>query len=408
MSRRAMALGLVGCVILGAGTCLLAYRVAPGEKSQTKTPSEPVRTLAPPPTLASETKTGPSEVKAFCGACHPIPTPDSFPREAWPQEVSRGFRFYEQSNLHLEVPSQTGVTRYFQNLAPAVLPPLRQFKDATPLTSGTWRRMELAEENSSADPPSVANVRFVHLLDDRRLDILVCEMGRGQVYLLRPYEKSLRYELIGDNLGHPAHAEVVDLDGDGHRDLLVADLGSYLPTDARNGSVLWLRGNGTGTFTTIPLALDLGRVADVRAADFDGDGDQDLVVAVFGWHKAGEILTMENRSSRTNPAQPEFVTTTIDPRHGAIQVPVADLNGDGRPDFVAVFGQEHETVDAFLNEGSGRFARKTIFQAPHPAFGSSGIELVDLDRDGDLDVLLTNGDVMDAPLLRPDQGVPPA
>ena len=140
-------------------------------------------------------------------------------------------------------------------------------------------------------------------------------------------------------------------------------------------------------------------------ADFDGDGDQDLVVAVFGWHKAGEVLIMENRSSRTNPAQPEFVTTTIDLRHGAIHVPVADLNGDGRPDFVAVFGQEHETVDAFLNEGSGRFARKSVFQAPHPAFGSSGIELVDLDRDGDLDVLLTNGDVMDAPLLRPDQGV---
>jgi len=95
----------------------------------------------------------------------------------------------------------------------------------------------------------------------------------------------------------------------------------------------------------------------------------------------------------------------LDERHGAIHVPVADLNGDGRPDFVALISQEHETVVAFLNEGQGKFRKETVYTAPHPAYGSSGIELVDLNGDGRLDVLYTNGDALDDNVLKPYHGV---
>jgi hypothetical protein len=96
----------------------------------------------------------------------------------------------------------------------------------------------------------------------------------------------------------------------------------------------------------------------------------------------------------------------VEARHGSIHVPVVDLNQDGRPDFVALISQEHETVVAYINQGGGSFEAKTIFTAPHPSYGSSGIEVVDLDGDGDRDVLLTNGDVLDRPyLLKPYHGV---
>src|SRR5579859_2502139 len=100
-----------------------------------------------------------------------------------------------------------------------------------------------------------------------------------------------------------------------------------------------------------------------------------------------------------------FVATVFDPRHGAIHVPIADLNHDGRPDFVALISQEFETVVAFLNTGPGKFEPHVTHAAPHPAFGSSGIQLVDLDQDGDLDVLYSNGDVLDSNLLRPYHGI---
>ena len=84
---------------------------------------------------------------------------------------------------------------------------------------------------------------------------------------------------------------------------------------------------------------------------------------------------------------------------------MTDLNGDGRPDIVVLFAQEHETVAALINTGAGTFRTETIFAAPHPNWGSSGIELVDLDKDGDLDVLHTHGDTFDDFVLKPYHGV---
>jgi len=59
-----------------------------------------------------------------------------------------------------------------------------------------------------------------------------------------------------------------------------------------------------------------------------------------------------------------------------------DLNRDGHMDFVTLLAQEHETVLAYINKGTKDFTfeQKVIYAAPHPNWGSSGIELVDLER----------------------------
>ena len=82
-----------------------------------------------------------------------------------------------------------------------------------------------------------------------------------------------------------------------------------------------------------------------------------------------------------------------------------DINGDKRPDAVTLFAQEHETVVAFLNQGGMRFDPQTIYEAPHPNWGSSGIQVVDLDKDGDLDVLMTHGDTFDDDILKAFHGI---
>ena len=60
---------------------------------------------------------------------------------------------------------------------------------------------------------------------------------------------------------------------------------------------------------------------------------------------------------------------------------------------------------AFLNRGAGRFEKKTVFAARTPAWGSTGIDLVDFDGDGDLDVLMTNGATLDDATVKPWHGV---
>ncbi len=202
------------------------------------------------------------------------------------------------------------------------------------------------------------------------------------------------------NVGNPAHAEPTDLDQDGQEDVVIADLGSFLPEDHNRGRVLWLHRSGPDEkWEVVELATGLGRVADVQPGDFDGDGDIDLVVAEFGWLKTGHVLLLVNQGRDED--QPRFETTIVDPRHGAIHVPVIDLNKDGRLDFVALISQEHETINAYLNQGDGTFRSEVLFEANDPSFGSSGIQLVDLDGDDDTNILYTNGDMLDSFYLKP-------
>jgi hypothetical protein len=347
--------------------------------------------------MATHPAASAEQIVDFCSKCHAFPPVDSFPRSAWKGEVDKAYQIIAQSALHsTPVPIQD-VLAYYEARAPLEFSLPAITHATTPLSVRFQQtRYPLLAENPI---PAVSNVNLVHLYDERRLDILACDMRAGVVSVLRPYRPSPRWQLLG-KVPHPAHAEVVDLDGDGIKDTLVADLGSFAPADHSAGSVVWLRGQRDGSFTPIPLLEGVGRVADVQAADFRGTGKLDLVVAEFGWLRTGKILYLENQT--TDWSHPVFVPHVVDDRHGGIHVPVVDLNHDGKPDFVALISQEHEAIVAFLNQGNGKFEKKTIYTAPHPAWGSSGIQLVDLNGDGNIDVLYTNGDVMDPPyLLKP-------
>jgi hypothetical protein len=357
--------------------------------------------VSKPAAQGLEAEASREEVERTCGTCHAYPPPELFPKNLWPSEVARGFRFLEKGSVPSGTPSVGSVLAYYVRRAPAQLPVLEPpISTAAAPVRFERKGYQAARERLA---PAIAYVQFVHLSDKTKLDVLACDLANSKVFLLEPYRPAPELRVVTDVIRCPAHAEVIDLDRDGVNDLVIADLGSETSTDERLGGVFWLKGRPDGSYKPLILANGLGRVADVQAADFDGDGDLDLIVAEFGFLATGGILLLENRT--TDPDRPNFVPTTVDPRHGPIHVPVADLNGDGRPDFVALISQEHETVVAFLNTGKGRFRPEVIYTAPHPAFGSSGIQLVDLDGDGDLDVLYTNGDSMDSQMLRPYHGV---
>ncbi len=167
--------------------------------------------------------------------------------------------------------------------------------------------------------------------------------------------------------------------------------------------MIWLRGRGGGKFSAFWLD-GWPRVTSVDAADFNGDGKNDLAVAAFGWRKTGRSPSSRTRTA--GAAQPDFTTHTIDPRTGSIDIVPVDLNRDGKMDFITLLAQEHETVVAYLNKGeTSRSSRSVIYAAPHPNWGSSGIQVADLDGDGDIDVLLTHGDTFDDGIVKPYHGI---
>jgi hypothetical protein len=357
-----------------------------------------VPAVSPRPAEASS-----QEVHDFCGACHAYPPPETFPREHWRKEIRRAYDFFRDSALQRNFPPLESVALYYENRAPQSLPPLKFDAPAPPL-SLRWQPSGYRYEDKSPYP-GVTNVNLGSLRDPtkRKLDIIVCDSRLDKVLALQPYTEPPEWHVLGE-VPAPAHAEVVDLDGDGINDVLVASLGSFAATNDRVGSVVWLKGGQGGTFTAFTLLEGVGRVADVQAADFRKVGKKDLVVAVFGWQQTGAILYLENRTTDWN--RPLFVPRVLEDRPGGIHVAVGDINNDGLDDCVALLGQEHETILAFVNEGQGRFRREVIYTGPHPAYGSSGIQLVDLNGDRKLDVLYTNGDILDPPyVLKPYHGV---
>jgi hypothetical protein len=297
-------------------------------------------------------------------------------------------------------PDWLRILRYYESHAPDALPEPEPWP---PITASKVRltRHALAPP-VAGDMPAIANIRFLDVDDDAAIEIVASDMRTGEVLKIDPRGK-LGVKTLA-TLRHPAHIEMADLDEDGRQDLLVADLGSLLPADHDNGALYWLQQQRNGRFEATAIADRLARLADARVADFDADGDLDIILAVFGWRLTGQVMLLENQTK--DWAAPSFVRKTLDPRTGGIHVPITDLDENGRPDFVALLAQEHESVVAFLKTPTSLdFEAETIYTAPHPNWGSSGIEVIDLDKDNDLDVLLTHGDTFDDLIVKPYHGI---
>jgi hypothetical protein len=218
------------------------------------------------------------------------------------------------------------------------------------------------------------------------MDVIACEAQEGKVLWLRQVTRGHFEEIVlADHLPAPVHAEVADVNGTGHHDILVSCMGAVFPNNDKIGSIVILENDGQQHFTPHVILENVARVTDVRAADFNGDGRLDLIVAQFGYDQ-GEIRLME-RVGRW-----EFKSSILLNLPGTINVLAADFNGDGKEDFAALVSQQYEEIFLFENEGAGTFTKKIISGSTNEDFASSNISLCDLNRDGRPDVLYTNGD----------------
>lgn len=247
----------------------------------------------------------------------------------------------------------------------------------------------------------ISHVIAVDLDHDGKSDVVACDDNANTVVWLRQTIPGTFVEsVLVSSLAAPVHVEAVDMDGDGDLDLLVACMGQVFPSNEKIGSVVILENDGQQHFTRHVIAENISRVTDVRAGDFNGDGKLDLAVGQFGYDQ-GEIRWMENLGKWT------FASHILLNRSGTVNVCVADMNGDHTLDIVAVVSQEWEEVYLFENDGRGKFTNKIVYGSTNEDYGSSGISLSDLNRDGRPDVLYTNGDGFDyaSPGSRPWHGL---
>ena len=234
--------------------------------------------------------------------------------------------------------------------------------------------------------PWIGHVTTCDLDRDGLIDVLACESQENKIVWIRQVSRG-RFEeiVVGPDTRAPVHVEAADMDGDGDLDLLVSSMGFVLPNNDRIGSVIILENDGAQKFTPHYILENTARVTDLRAADLNGDGRMDLVAGQFGYDQ-GEVRWME----RTGPW--EFKSHMLLELSGAINVCIADLTGDRHLDIVALISQQWEEIYLFEGDGKGGFKSKVIFGSTNEDYGSSGMSLADVNGDGRLDILYSNGD----------------
>ncbi|MEM9158607.1 MAG: VCBS repeat-containing protein [Verrucomicrobiota bacterium] len=237
--------------------------------------------------------------------------------------------------------------------------------------------------------PWITDLHLVDLDQDGLKDIVACEGKLNQVSWIRQHPIGQFTErIIGKAIAGPAHIEHADLDSDGDIDLLIAGMGLVTPSNDPIGSVVVLENDGKENFSNRALLEKVPRVTHVEAGDLDGDGDLDLSVGQFGYYE-GEIQWLENQGDW------QFSRHSLSYLEGAIHTPITDFDQDGDQDIVALLSQDWEEIHLFQNLGQGEFKNKVAYGSTNKDFGSSGLTVDDLDQDGDIDIVYTNGDGFD-------------
>ena len=227
------------------------------------------------------------------------------------------------ANRNVQLPGDMELLPFYTERAPQRLP-APEVRPEPGATRCLFTRRTLADTGHAGYAGGLA-VRLVDFDGDGQLDVLGTDMRQGLAFTATPAAPNGALNEVA-SIPHPAHVTLADLDKDGVQDLLVAEMGEFFPADHNKGAVIWMRALAKGK--TVRSGSTGGRASPASIPRTSTVTAGSISVAAFGWRKTGQVAILENRT--LTPSQPSFVTHTIDPRAGSIQLVPADPNRDGR------------------------------------------------------------------------------
>ncbi|MCA8971578.1 MAG: VCBS repeat-containing protein [Planctomycetes bacterium] len=226
---------------------------------------------------------------------------------------------------------------------------------------------------------------------DGDLDLVVVGAGTaGERRLLRN-DGSLTFRDISST-NFPATTQALsvragDVDGDGDVDLI---FGAYA-----NAHRLWLN-DGTGRFSDATAGIPGGDrwLYGLDAADVDADGDVDLIAG--DWYEPAALWRNDGTGRFAAVEGTDFVD-----RGRCYDLRFVDLDGDGDQDVVGAYRSNSPFNHTFFgnitiayNDGAGTFTSGTQWPLPQTEGKHSAAAAIDLDADGDLDLVRMSSSIL--------------
>lgn len=344
---------------------------------------------APQVMVASEFKRGEELSRQVCASCHVYPPPEILDKVTWGLLVLPAMA--EKVGFHTVPYDQLGLEpRVMEaNLIPKT--PMFKIEDwraictyylgAAPLATARPAKLpeiEMGLRQFDVIKPEYRGTGHVTLtkIDSAAHRIYLGEGQTNNMVLLDERGRKI------NDVNFPSPPVSVNLRSNG---MYVTLIGSYTPSDALEGQLIWLPTGQSPFDESRVLLKDLGRPVKTLFADLNGDGREDLIVCGFG-NLLGKFCWYENRGTNG------YTEHVLFDRPGAIAAEVYDFNHDGKPDIIVMMAQAREGIYIFYNQGNGEFSTPVPVVEHHPAWGSSSFELVDFNHDGFMDILATNGD----------------
>jgi hypothetical protein len=254
--------------------------------------------------------------------------------------------------------------------------------------------LAIADVNGDGNPDVLVSNFYEYLCNLCAPGAISVALGNGD----GTFQAALDYASGGTSVPggiNPESSAAADFNNDGNLDLVVAN---QCPASGpcTNGTVAVFLGNGRGNFQP-PLAYSSGgaQADSVAVADLNLDGNKDIVVANYcasaDCSSTGSVGVLLGNGDGTFQTAVTYNSTGFQ----TVSIAVADVNGDDIPDIVlansCVNNNDCSTgsVDVFLGNGDGTFQVPISYNSGGSFTGA--VTVADVNGDNRPDIIVANG-----------------